>query len=147
MLIPVNLSPSRRQLRTFGIICVLVFGALGVLAFFKHKLFGHALTMEASTTAAYALWGASLVSGSLTAIAPPALRPLYLALTILTLPIGFVVSHVMMAALYYLVVAPLGIGMRVFGWDPMMRRAEKSRDSYWTKRRARKDAAAYLRQY
>jgi hypothetical protein len=147
MLIPVNLNPSRKQLRTFGVICVFVFSALGAMAFFKHKLMGFHLPPERSVAAAYLLWGLGGGSALLTAVAPPAMKPLYVALTVLTLPIGFVVSHLMMAVMYYVVVTPIGFAMRLFGWDPMTRRFEKSGTTYWSKRTSRKDAGGYLRQY
>ena len=44
-------------------------------------------------------------------------------------PIGWVVTHVVMALIFYLVVTPLGVIMRLCGRDPMERR--------WLDRRAK----------
>ncbi len=54
-------------------------------------------------------------------------------------PIGWTISHVPIAALYYLVVTPIGLAMRPFGRDPLARRFDPDAQSYWTPRRQEAD--------
>jgi hypothetical protein len=63
-------------------------------------------------------------------------------------PIGFVVSHVVLALVYYLVLTPIGLAMRVFGYDPMRREFDRSAESYWIARdTAEIKAERYFRQF
>jgi hypothetical protein len=48
--------------------------------------------------------------------------------------IGFVNSRVLLAVLFYLLIAPVGVLVRLFGHDPLQRRRKKSGDSYWVPR-------------
>ena len=72
------------------------------------------------------------------------LRRLYVGLSYATYPIGFVVSSAVLAAIYYAVLTPLGLILRVCGHDPLQRRPAAS---YWHKRPAPRDAASYFRQH
>jgi hypothetical protein len=108
---------------------------------------GFAIAPATATLLGEIFWGVAALSGVLVVVARQALLPLYLALTVVTLPIGFVVSHVLMACLYFLVVTPLGALMRIFGWDPMYRRIDKAASTYWAKRPPRRDPKHYFHQY
>ena len=51
--------------------------------------------------AAVALWGVALVLRVVGLARPQALRPVFLALTLVTFPIGWVVSHLTLAMIFY----------------------------------------------
>ena len=78
---------------------------------------------------------------------PRANWPIYVALTLMAFPIGFVVSYIIMGTLFYLLITPIGLGMRLFGRDPMMRRFEPERESYWVESRRDRDKESYFRQF
>ena len=61
---------------------------------------------------------------------PSAIRPLYRFLIRVTFPIGWVVSHLVVAAAYFLVITPIGILMRLWH-DPMRRAFDRPARSYW----------------
>ena len=44
--------------------------------------------------------------------------------------LSFVSTRVILALVYFLIVTPIGFVKRLFGWDPLNRRAPKS-ESYW----------------
>src|SRR5205807_6260740 len=44
--------------------------------------------------------------------------------------LGFVTSRVVLTFVYFVVMTPIGVTKRVFGWDPLRRRAATSK-SYW----------------
>ena len=134
-LLRINTNPSRRQLLVFGLAWLVVFGCLSVRLWYKDL---HPLSLG---------FGALTVTVPLVGLIWPRwLRLVYIALTYATYPIGFVVSHVVLAALYYLVLTPIGIVMKLFGHDPLARRFESKSTSYWQRRETSKTSDSYFRQ-
>lgn len=74
-------------------------------------------------------------------------RCIYVLLMIVAFPIGFVISHVMMLFIYYLVITPIALVFRVMGRDVLGRRLEPQRASYWTERGKPRNAASYFKLY
>jgi hypothetical protein len=125
--IEINKNPSRRDLAIFGLLLLLFAGLVGAGLYFR----------SGAHEAARIVWmgGAALVL--LFFAAPPIRRPIYLAWIYATFPIGFVLSHVILGAVFYLVFTPLGLVMRLFGFDPLRRRFDRAATSYWVERDAR----------
>ena len=94
-----------------------------------------------------AIWSAAAVIVAVFFAAPPVRRPLYLGWLYAAYPIGWVVSHLMLGVIYYGVFTPLGLVMRLTGWDPMNRRMEPEATSYWVEHRPSDDPARYFRQF
>jgi hypothetical protein len=44
--------------------------------------------------------------------------------------LSFVTTRIILAFVFFVIVTPIGVIKRLFGWDPLHRRAAKS-DSYW----------------
>jgi len=65
----------------------------------------------------------------------------------LTVPIAFVLSHLVLGILYYGVVTPTGLLLRLFRRDPLrLRRANAASPSFWEPRERERDPERYLRQ-
>ena len=62
-------------------------------------------------------------------------------------PIGWTVSFVLLGAVFLVVITPIGLVMRAFGRDPMERRFEPGRGSYWVEREPGGGSRRYFRQY
>ena len=76
------------------------------------------------------------------------MRMVFLGMSYLAWPIGFVVSHIILAAVYYLVLTPVGLVMRLVGYDPMKRRFDRDGSSYWIARDpSGVDSKRYFRQF
>ena len=146
-MIEINLAPSRRHLRVFGAGALVVFGALGAWLFFAHRLFGFEVAAPTAEVVAYALWALAALAGLLAAAAPAGLRPLYIALSVVSLPIGWVVSHAVLALVYYGILTPIGLVMRLCGRDPLCRKFDPQARSYWVDRPAPRDVKRYFRQF
>ena len=146
-LLAINWNPDRRTLRRFGLVCLVVFGALGAWACLRRSVFGIGLSPEAAQAVAIAFWAAAGLAGVLACVAPAVLRFLYVALTALTLPIGFVVSHTALALLYYGVVTPIALVGRLAGRDPLHRAFDPDAASYWAPRKGTPDVKRYFRQF
>lgn len=62
-------------------------------------------------------------------------------------PIGWTVSMALLAMVYFLVIMPIGLALRVFGHDPMQRGFDRERTSYWGEHPPPPEARRYYRQY
>jgi hypothetical protein len=72
---------------------------------------------------------------------------LYVVLSVIAFPIGFVLSHLLMGIIYYLVITPIGLVFRLIGRDPLGKRLDPDRASYWHERAATRPAASYFKLY
>jgi hypothetical protein len=136
--IEVNRNPSRRELNLFGFIWLGFF--LLVAAALWLKLHSPVVSIALAAVAA--------VVPVLGWAAPSFMRVVYVGLSYLAWPIGFVVSHVLLGAVYYLLVTPIGLIMRAAGYDPMHRRFDPEAPSYWIERDGgERDPRSYFRQF
>ncbi len=136
-LIRINKNPSRKDLTVFSLIWLVFFAALGTLSFFRWQ----------APEAATALWILAVVIPTLGRFLPTFVRLVYIAMAYAAFPIGFVLSHVILALVYYLVLTPIGLAMRLLKYDPMRRKFEPEAESYWIKREPHTDTKRYFRQF
>jgi hypothetical protein len=136
-MIDLNLNPSKRELKIFSL-GALVF--LTIVAWLVWRRSG-------STTVAAILMAVGVVIAVLGLTVPRVLRPLFIALMVINYPIGWVVTHIVMAFIFYLVVTPLAGIMKVAGRDPMERRFDQSAATYWKRRPTETDPGRYFRQF
>jgi Saxitoxin biosynthesis operon protein SxtJ len=85
--------------------------------------------------------------GPLGLIWPRAIRPVYVAALVLTFPIGWVVSQVVLALIFYAVFTPVAIVFRLIGRDALCRSRRPGQPSYWQPKPAPEDMKSYLRQF
>ncbi len=144
--ISIDLQPGRRTLRNFGFMAVVAFGAFGSLAHWHIYPLG-SLSEGAAATTSYILWGLALYCGLCAVAAPIAVKPVYVILTVATYPIGFVLSYVVMAAMFYLILTPIGIVFKIIGRDALHRRFDPSAATYWIRRCPPETVKRYFRQF
>lgn len=135
-LIPLERNPSRRQLNTFGVVWLAAFAVFGGLALARGSLPWTAV-----------LWSAAILVPGVGCFVPALLRGVYVGMAWLTLPIGVVVSLTVLAVVYYLVLTPIGLLLRLTGYDPMCRRRDPKAASYWMPRAPADDIRRYFRQF
>src|SRR5205823_3181256 len=92
-----------------------------------------------------ALGGAALGLGLLGLLAPARLRPVYVGLMVLTYPLNWLTSHLLLACLFYCVITPLGVFFRLIGRDVLTRRFRPDRDTYWAPKPRADDVRSYFR--
>ena len=63
-------------------------------------------------------------------IAPNSMRGLYNGWMSVAMVIGNIINSIILATVYYLVITPMGPGMRLLGKDPMRRTLDKTVASY-----------------
>lgn len=74
-------------------------------------------------------------------------RTLYRTWMFAALPIGWTVSHLVLAVVYYLLLTPIGMLRRTLGSDPMTRSLDPSAASYWRSHTQQRDPGRYFRQF
>jgi hypothetical protein len=77
---------------------------------------------------------------------PEAVRGVFATISAVTLPIGKLVSFVLLSAFFYVVFAPIGAAFKLFGRDPLALRRPAGASSYLTAKRSETAAANYFRQ-
>ena len=71
-------------------------------------------------------WIVALVLWIPALLYPPALRPVYKAWMKIGETLGYVNSRIILFIFYYLILAPFGTVLRLFGFDPMRRKRDDS---------------------
>ena len=146
-LIEINWKPDRQELRKFGWICVVACGGLGGWVWFRASLLGFELSGPVARVLSSGVWIVAAASLLASWLVPQALRPLYLLLTLISVPIGFVISHVLMGAIFYGLFTPIGLFFKLVGRDALSRRFDRDATSYWERRTPVGDSARYFRQF
>ncbi len=131
-MIELNLHPTERQLRQFAaLVLPLVACLVAGLLVGRWQLVGPALAVSAVT----------LLLAVAGLLRPALLRPIYALWMIAAYPLGWVMGHVMIAAVFFLVLTPLGLLLRLLGRDALSREFEPQRESYWEPREQVEDPA------
>lgn len=146
MLVQLNLRPDVKQLRQFGLIALGAFAVIGGVILWRGGLFGLDLG-SAARPMAYVLWALGVVSAGFSLVLPKANRPLFVVLALVAYPIGLVVSHVVLALLFFGILTPVALVFRLIGRDPLERRFEPERESYWVDVPEVSDTESYFRQF
>ena len=136
--IEINWKPSPRELKQFAGIWFPL--ACAVLCFAVYKATGTGF------------WPSALASiGAVLSIVaflfPPFAQRLFVVWMTAVFPIGWTISHLLIGVIFFLLITPMGLVMRLFGRDTMGRKFEPQRESYWVPHQAPPDKQRYFRQY
>ena len=135
-MIAIQWNPSTKQLRQFAGIWLPAF--CGLVGWSIGQKTGHWSGVEIG----WVLAGLLSVGGL---ILPALIRPIFVGLILLTFPIGWVVSHLLLGLIFYGVVTPIGLILRIIGHDPLQLK-KPSGNSVWKTSVGKTDATRYLRQ-
>lgn len=94
-----------------------------------------------------AILAAGVGAGVVGLLAPKAGRAILIGWMYATYPIGWVVSHALLAVIYFGVMTPIGLVRRLVRRDPLELRLDRKRASYWVERRRVEDVEAYFRRF
>lgn len=136
-MIHVNYHPSDRHLRVFAV-GQAVF--VGLLLLFMHR-------RGASQEWCYAVIGASALISVVGVSRPQWVRWVYVIWMLAMFPVGWCLSHMLLAAVYCFLVTPLGVLLRCFGHDPIERKFDFKRETYWIRRGPSPAVSRYFRQF
>jgi len=132
----ISFSPRQRTLRQFAVFCLVFFAGLAAW----HGAW------RGRTEVGLTLLALALVIGPLGLIRPRAIRPIYVGWMVLAFPIGWLVSFIVLAIVYYGVFTPIALAFRLVGRDAL-RRQPRETDTYWQPKRQVTDIRRYFRQF
>ena len=132
----VKWRPDARELRRFAIAMLIGFTVLGLLSVWRGNGIG---------TGAIVLWSIGTLL-AIAALIPGVGRIAYLAVYLPTSIIGYVISHVMLALMFFFVITPLAIILRLMGKDLLQQRRQKTRTG-WMPVNGVKNEDSYYRQF
>jgi hypothetical protein len=135
-MIAIQWNPSTKQLRQFAGIWFPAFCGLVGWSIARNTGYWHEVEIG------WAIAGIISIAGL---VFPPLIRPIFVGLILLTYPIGWVVSHVLLGLIFYGIVTPIGIILRLTGHDPLQINAPLG-ISLWKSPTGKTDPASYLRQ-
>lgn len=117
-------ASDARALRRFGLTVGGVATALAVVWLLRHK---HHVPFYVAAGGGPLLLGAALV-------APRALAPVERGWSALARALGFVNTRLLLAVVFLFVMAPIALVLRAVGKDPLDRRRDRRRATYWRAR-------------
>jgi hypothetical protein len=118
-----NIKQSPKDLRKFGLTVGAVLIIIGCLLLWKHK----------PSQFYFLSGGAILVLAGL--LFPAILRPLNKAWMTLAVLLGWFMTRVILSLLFYIVITPISLIARISGKHFLDLKIDKSRASYWEKRK------------
>ncbi len=136
-LIEINWNPSRKMLRDFGLIGLIACPILAGLFYWQHL-------------PSWFCWTIAGLGGLLFAFSRLSLtvtRWLYVGLTLVGAPIGFVVGIIVLGIIFFGLLTPLGLAFRLAGRDPLQLRRDPTRTSNWQPHKRIDDPERYFRQF
>jgi hypothetical protein len=129
------LKPTPRVLRQFAGAWLLVFLALA---------FKRGLLHTTNTGIVLALISSIGVIGL---VLPRALRWLFVTASIIAFPIGWMVTQLVLALMFFLVLTPVALFFRLRGRDVLQLRHQPGKSSYWVAREQQPPPEKYLKQF
>lgn len=136
-MIEIKTSFSKKELLWFGPLFALFSVIIGAIARWKFD----------SPEAAKWIWIFAVAIIFIYYLVPPLRRWIFIGWMAAVFPIGWIISHVLLTIVFYLVVFPIGILMRLLRYDALNRNVEPDAKSYWIKRENSKDPKKYFRQF
>lgn len=127
---------TNTTLRQFAALCLLTFGTLAVWEYVG----------RADQRMVVLFAGLAVALGCVGLLWPRAIRPVFMTAMAVTMPIGLVVSRLLLGLLFFGLFTPAGFLFKLIGRDALARRYAPWQSSYWEPRRAETDIRSYLRQ-
>jgi len=133
----VTTAPTDRKLREFAAIAAIVLAALA----------GWQMAARDGLFLAAGYVAAAAIVGLIGLARPRWLAPLFSLWMIIAFPLAWLVSLLVLAAIFYGLITPLGLLFRLLGRDPLDRAWRGGHDSYWKEKPAPQSPERYLRQF
>jgi hypothetical protein len=137
-LVKLNTRPTPRQLRQFAAFGLPAFAAL--IAW---------MAWRAGARPDVVAWALALVGiFCCAALAiPEIIRPVFVGLMVAAYPLGWMVGHLALAILFFGVITPIGLVLRLARGDAMQRRWDPQAPTYWQSHVTTDDVERYFRQF
>ena len=131
-----NIKSEKSDLRKFGLTVGIVLMIIAGLLFWKEK--------ESSQI----FFGVGAIILLTTITIPVILKPVYSIWMVFGIIIGWIMTRIILSLLFYIILTPIGLVLRLFGKQVLELRWNKSEQSYWNYRiKENFDHGNYERQF
>ncbi|HTY22506.1 MAG TPA: SxtJ family membrane protein [Desulfomonilaceae bacterium] len=130
-------EPSSRDLNILALLFLVIPGLIGIYLVFRK-----------GSGAGY-VWMVLAVALCLARLVRPLFRVIYDVWLGFSVVLGYFVSRVLLTIIFFIVITPTGLIMKLVGKDPMDRKWEPDASSYWTPRQEESstDLERYKKQF
>ncbi len=133
----VTARPTDGRLREFAAVAICIMVAITLVQFLRGQQAIAAVCFILAVSLALVSWRF-----------PRVLAPVFTLSLLLTFPLAWLLSHILLAILFFGLITPLAIVFRLCGRDVLDRRSRKDQaTSYWQPRSPAKSVRRYFRQY
>jgi hypothetical protein len=132
----IQFNPTLRTLRQFAALWVIAFAGMALWQWLRHDY--RVLAGALATLTLVGVWGCWR---------PGDLRPIFVGWMVLVFPIGWTVSLLVLATLFFAVFTPIGLFFRLTGRDFLGLRRDPAAASYWEPMKLNTDPKSYLNQF
>lgn len=139
----INWSPDVKARRQFALSLIIGLPSVAVVML----LIGRLASGEWKTTVPFYLGSIGCALGVVLWLVPQIAKPFYMVWYALAASIGLVMSNLIVALIYLVVVTPVGLLMRLIGRRPLARKPDPSATTYWRDAGPEPEARRYYRQY
>jgi Saxitoxin biosynthesis operon protein SxtJ len=133
----IDFHPTERKLRTFA---GLFFAVATTVA--TWQAWAHQRWLTASS-----LFTAGAVVAAIGLLRPMSVRSLYISMTVASFPIGWMMSHLLLAIIYFGLFTPLSVIFRLIGRDALRLRPSPDISTYFKDKPAPVKSQAYFRPF
>jgi hypothetical protein len=132
----IPLNPTSRTLRQFAALWIVFFAGIAAWQYWHHE----------RSTLAVILLVLAVTVGPIGLVRPNLLRPIFVGWMCVAFPIGWVISHIALALLFYGIMTPVAVIFRLSGRDALARRRRSGQDTYWQRKPMPANVQSYYRQ-
>lgn len=121
-----SIEKDRSAKRKFGIVLAVITGCVALVSMWRGR--------ESLVIPLFGLCAVFLLASLLF---PVLLTPLYSGMMRLSRYMGWLNTRILLILIYYLVFTPVAIVFRIIGKDPLSRKFEREKATYWTRKEPR----------
>jgi hypothetical protein len=133
----IQFKPPRKTLRQFAVLWIAFFGGFALWQYF----------MRGNPALAAVFAVLALVIGPLGLVRPHWMQPVYVSWMVLAFPIGWTISHLILAVMFYALFAPIGLFFRLIGRDRLHRALRPETETYWVPKPTPTNLRRYFQQF
>ena len=130
-----NIKSEKSDIRKFGITIGIILMIIAGFLFWKEK---ESFQILLTVGLIFCVLGIAI---------PVVLKPVYWIWMIFATILGWIITHVILSLLFYIIITPIGLIPRFFGKQFLELKWDKSKNSYWNYRSSKTEKASYEKQY
>lgn len=122
-----NIKTSKKEIRSFGITFGIIFLIIAGFLYYHEKYSFQLFIYLASSFFCLGF------------IFPIVLKPFYIVWMIFAVILGWLMTRVIISLLYYIIITPIGLFLRIIGKDLLDLKEQKNKKSYWNIRNSEEE--------